>query len=152
FIDPFLLFGSKKEEYKVLHKRIIDYLIFIKGKSAKGSISDAQVKSWFLFPEVKQNWFGYSKVGNSGSGLGKKFGNSMSSSMHIVFDDLGKEKITQSSHLEKAGLFEIGVGKDNISDFTTNLIKEYLLQYTQEFALRFVDSSLIQKVHVEKVY
>jgi len=152
FIDPFLLFGSKKEEYKVLHKRIIDYLIFIKGKSAKGSISDAQVKSWFLFPEVKQNWFGYSKVGNSGSGLGKKFGNSMSSSMHIVFDDLGKEKITQSSHLEKAGLFEIGVGKDNISDFTTNLIKEYLLQYTQEFALKFVDSSLIQKVHVEKVY
>ena len=24
FIDPFLLFGSKKEEYKLLHKRILD--------------------------------------------------------------------------------------------------------------------------------
>ena len=76
----------------------------------------------------------------------------MSSSMHIVFDDLGKEQITQSSHLEKAGLFEIGVGKDNISDFTTNLIKEFLLEYTQEFALKFIDKSLKQKVHVEKVY
>lgn len=113
FIDPFLLFGSKKEEYKSLHKKILDYLIFIKDKAANGSISEAQVKSWFLFPEVKQNWFGYSKVGNGGSGLGNKFGNSMSSSMHIVFDDLGKEQITQTSHLEKAGLFEIGVGKDN---------------------------------------
>lgn len=152
FIDPFLLFGSKKEEYKTLHKRIVDYLVFIKGKSESGNISDAQVKSWFLFPEVKQNWFGYSKVGNSGSGLGKKFGSSMSSSMHIVFDDLGKEQITQSSHLEKAGLFEIGVGKDNISDFTTNLIKEYLLEYTQEFTLKFIDKSLTEKVHVEKVY
>ncbi|UPQ75229.1 hypothetical protein [Chryseobacterium nepalense] len=152
FIDPFLLFGSKKEEYKSLHEKIVNYLVFIKEKSAKGSISEAQVKSWFLFPEVKQNWFGYSKVGNNGSGLGKKFGNSMSSSMHIVFDDLGKEQITQSSHLEKAGLFEIGVGKDNISDFTTNLIKSYLLDYTQEFALKFIDKSLTQKVHVDKVY
>lgn len=152
FIDPFLLFGSKKEEYKSLHKKIIDYLTFIKEKSANGSISEAQIKSWFLFPEVKQNWFGYSKVGNGGSGLGKKFGNSMSASMHVVFDDLGKEQITQSSHLEKAGLFEIGVGKDNISDFTTNLIKEYLLEFTQEFTLKFIDKSLTQKIHVGKVY
>ena len=43
--------------------------------------------------------------------------------------------ITQTSHLEKAGLFEIGVGKDNISDFTTNLIKEYLLEYTEKFII-----------------
>lgn len=152
FIDPFLLFGSKKEDYKRLHKKIVEYLLFLKKKSSDGYISEAQIKSWYLFPEVKQNWFGYSKVGNSGSGLGKKFGNSMSSSMHLVFDDLGKEQITQSSHLEKAGLFEIGVGKDNISDFTTNLIKEYLLEYTQNFTTKFIDESLTQRVHVEKVY
>jgi len=99
-----------------------------------------------------QNWFGYSKVGNNGSGLGEKFGRSMSSSMHIVFDDLGKERITQSSHLEKAGLFEIGVGKDNISDFTTNLIKEYLLSYTESFALENIAPKLLKKVKVDKVY
>ncbi|WP_419869847.1 hypothetical protein [Chryseobacterium sp. CT-SW4] len=152
FIDPFLLFGSKKQEYITLHQNIIQYLIFLKEKSFKGGISLSQVKAWYLFPEVKQNWFGYSKVGNSGSGLGKKFGNSMSSSMHIVFDDLGKEQITQTSHLEKAGLFEIGVGKDNISDFTTNLIKEYLLEFTEKFAIQNIDKSLTKKVNVEKVY
>mgnify|MGYP004718187237 CR=1 FL=1 len=33
FIDPFLLFGSKKEEYKSLHEKIVNYLIFIKEKA-----------------------------------------------------------------------------------------------------------------------
>jgi hypothetical protein len=152
FIDPFLLFGSKKDEYKKLHNDIIEYLSFLKTKSAEGITELSQIKSWYLFPEVKQNWFGYSKVGNSGSGLGKNFGQSMSSSMHIVFDDLGKERITQSSHLEKAGLFEIGVGKDNISDFTTNLIKEFLLSYTEIFATQNIDSKFLRKINVSKVY
>ena len=152
FIDPFLLFGSKKEEYQKLHNDIIEYLSFLKTKSAEGITDLSQIKSWYLFPEVKQNWFGYSKVGNNGSGLGKNFGQSMSSSMHIVFDDIGKEKITQSSHLEKAGLFEIGVGKDNISDFTTNLIKEFLLSYTEIFAIKNIDSKFLRKINVGKVY
>jgi hypothetical protein len=72
--------------------------------------------------------------------------------MHIVFDDLGKEQITQSSHLEKAGLFQIGVGKDNISDFSTNLIKEYLLEYTENFAKENIDKKYLKKVNVSKVY
>ncbi len=152
FIDPFLLFGSKKPEYQKLHNSILDYLIFLKTKSASGIMNISQVKSWYLFSEVKQNWFGYSKVGNSGSGLGEKFGKAMSSSMHIVFDDLGKEKITQSSHLEKAGLFEIGVGKDNISDFTTNLIKEYLLEYTEKFAKANIEAKFLKTVKVDKVF
>ena len=152
FIDPFLLFGSDKDEYQKLHNEILEYLKFLKGKSEEGITEFGQIKSWYLFPEVKQNWFGYSKVGNGGSGLGKKFGEAFSSSMHIVFDDLGKEQITQSSHLEKAGLFEIGVGKDNISDFTTNLIKRYLLEYTEKFAEINLDGNSKRIVKVDKVY
>ena len=152
FIDPFLLFGNKKAEYQLLHDSILKYLRFLKSKSEAGISELSQIRSWYLFSEVKQNWFGYSKVGNGGSGLGEKFGRAMASSMHIVFDDLGKEKITQSSHLEKAGLFEIGVGKDNISDFTTNLTKEYLLEYTEKFAKRNIDPALTKKIKVDKVY
>jgi hypothetical protein len=152
FIDPFLLFGSKKPEYQNQHNEILKYLRFLKDKSEQGINDISQIKSWYIFSEVKQNWFGYSKAGNSGSGLGEKFGRSMSSSMHIVFDDLGKEKVTQSSHLEKAGLFEIGVGKDNISDFTTNLIKNYLLTYTEIFAKKHIDEALLRIVKVDKVY
>lgn len=152
FIDPFLLFGSKNAEYQKLHNEIIDYLSFLKSKSEQGITDISQIKSWYIFSEVKQNWFGYSKVGNSGSGLGEKFGRAMSSSMHIVFDDLRNEKVTQTSHLEKAGLFEIGVGKDNISDFTTNLIKHYLLIYTEAFAKKFIDPSQLKVIKVDKVY
>lgn len=152
FIDPFLLFGSTEPEYQKLHQSILRYLTFLKEKSELGVYEDSQIKSWYKFSEVKQNWFGYSKVGNSGSGLGMKFGSAMSSSMHVIFDDLGTEKITQTSHLEKAGLFEIGVGKDNISDFTTNLIKEYLLEYTEKFAKENISASQTQTVKVDKVY
>lgn len=152
FIDPFLLFGSKKPEYQILHNDILAYLTFLKNKSEQGIEDLSQIKSWYIFSEVKQNWFGYSKVGNSGSGLGEKFGRAMSSSMHIVFDDLGEEIVTQSSHLEKAGLFEIGVGKDNISDFTTNLIKNYLLAYTETFAKEHIDKDLLQVINVDKAY
>ncbi|RZK57725.1 MAG: hypothetical protein EOO87_02105 [Pedobacter sp.] len=152
FIDPFLLFGSDKKEYKNMHDSILKYLTFLKDKAELGIDKDAQIKSWYLFSEVKQTWLGYSKFGNGGSGLGMKFGKAFSSSMHIVFDDLGKEKITQSSHLEKASLFQIGVGKDNISDFTTNLAKEYLLEYTQSFAVLNIDPNLLNTVKVDKVY
>jgi len=150
FIDPFLLFGSEKQEYQRQHDNILKYLTFLKSKS--GELSNGQIKSWYKFSEVKQNWFGYSKIGNSGSGLGMKFGKNFSASISDVFDDLGKEVITQTSHLEKSGLFEIGVGKDNISDFTTNLIKEFLLEYTQTFTLQNISPKFRKTLSVERVY
>lgn len=152
FIDPFLLFGSEKEEYQKLHDNILKYIAFLKSKSESQKIDEAKIKSWYKFSEVKQNWFGYSKVGNSGSGLGMKFGKAFSQNIEVLFDDLGKESITKSSHLEKATLFEIGVGKDNISDFTTNLIKEFLLDYTQDFALSNLGNDQLKELKIERVY
>ncbi|SDF51485.1 hypothetical protein [Epilithonimonas hungarica] len=152
FIDPFLLFGSKNQEYQKLHSDILKYLAFLKEKSEEGNLNTGDISAWYLFPEVKQNWFGYSKFGNGGSGLGPKFASSMSSSMKLIYEDLGSEVVTQTSHLEKATLFEIGVGKDNISDFTTNLIKEFLLNYTEKFALENLNENQVKKVKVNKVY
>ena len=61
FIDPFLLFGSSSEKYQELHTGILKYLTFLKQKSEEGITSFAQIKSWYLFPEVKQSWLGYSQ-------------------------------------------------------------------------------------------
>ncbi|MBK0379342.1 hypothetical protein [Mucilaginibacter segetis] len=152
FIDPFLLFGSQKKEYQQLHKEIVDYLIFLREKAALGNISDGEKKAWFMFPEVEQTWLGFSVIGNSGRGLGPKFANSLSINMPVVFADLGEEKISQTSHLEKAALFQIGIGKDNISDFTTNLIKRYLLEYTEKFTLSHIAAADRAKFKVDKVY
>ena len=59
-----------------------------------------------------------------------------------MFSNFGDEQVTRGSHLEKLCLIESGVGRDNISDFTTNLIKHFLLDYTQTFALQHIDPAL----------
>lgn len=139
FVDPFLLFNSKKDEFKKLHSDIIKYMAFLRDMSNEEGIHIGLLKSWFMFPEVKQNWFGYSKIGNGGSGLGAKFASSLNENLNTVFNNFGREKVTTGSHLEKLCLIKDGVGRDAISDFTTNLIKESLLKYTQEFALKNID-------------
>lgn len=151
FIDPFLLYASEKPEYKALHNSIITYLTFLRNKAAEGQISTAKIARWYKFSEVKENWLGYSETGNSGSGLGNDFGRHMSAAMMSVFNSLGKEQITESSHLEKICLFRSGVGRDNISDFTCNLIKHYLLEYTQTFAQTYLQAEQCKTISVPKV-
>ncbi|WP_181296216.1 hypothetical protein [Pseudomonas sp. Q2-TVG4-2] len=148
FIDPFLLFNSDKAEYQALHDRIINYISFLREVSDGGKISDGQLKHWFLFPEVKQNWLGYSRVGNGGAGLGNSFASALNENLSSIFNDFGNEQITKGSHLEKLCLIRDGVGKDSISDFTTNLIKSYLCEYTQSFALAEIDPTRLKDVNV----
>ena len=152
FIDPFLLFSSDKPEYKALHKQILRYLTFLREKAEKGVTDTGLIKAWYAFPEVKQNWFGYSEMGNSGRGLGMQFANNMHILMPSAFKNLGSEEITETSHLEKVGLFDKGIGRDNISDFTTNLILDFLLKYTEAFAKKYIDASLTRQFTVNKAF
>jgi len=135
FIDPFLLFNSKKAHYQELHNEIIRYLVFLRDKARAGGVAVPLLKAWYCFPEVKQTWLGFSQVGNRGSGLGLDFAEALHENLHKLFPEFGSEKITKSSHLEKVCLIRDGVGRDNISDFTTNLIKNSLCEYTQQFAI-----------------
>lgn len=151
FIDPFLLFNSKKEEYQQLHKNILKYLYFLKEKSNSVKITDGLLKAWYQFPEVKQNWFGFCEEGNGGSGLGKEFAISLHENLQNIFSDFGNEKVTKGTHLEKLCLIKERVGKDNISDFTTNLIQEYLLNYTEAFAKEHIDEKYLKEVAVRGV-
>ncbi|AWM05763.1 hypothetical protein [Bradyrhizobium symbiodeficiens] len=150
FIDPFLLFNSDKPEYRQLHGEILRYMIFLRDKVAAGKINPDLVKAWFMFPEVKQNWLGFSLHGNGGSGLGKDFAEALKENLEKLFADFGQEKITKGSHIEKVCLVRSGVGRDMISDFTTNLLKDYLCRYTERFATAHIDPSLRRKVPVNK--
>ncbi|EBN9929589.1 hypothetical protein QTR52_001586 [Salmonella enterica] len=149
FIDPFLLFNNDK--YKDLHQNIIKYVSFLRDRSQHGELNRGLIKSWFLFPEVKQNWLGYSMVGNGGSGLGIDFANSLNNSFSNILQNFGKEEITEGSHLEKLCLIKEGVGKDSVSDFTTNLIKSFLLNYTETFAKENIDEKYLAEHIVAKV-
>ena len=151
FIDPFLLFNSRKHIYKKLHRDIIKYLLFLRDKSGDVSLDKDLVKAWYRFPEVSQTWLGFSEGGNAGRGLGRDFAIALHDNLHRIFHGFGKEKITKGSHLEKLCLIKDGVGRDNISDFTTNLIHGFLLDYTQAFARKYIDKKLRRVVAAEKV-
>ena len=151
FIDPFLLFNSRKKVYQQLHRRIIRYLAFLRDKSAQQRLAPGLVHAWYRFPEVRQTWLGFTRSGNSGRGLGAHFAVALYENLSNLFTDFGKENVTKDSHLEKLCLIEEGVGKDNISDFTTNLIKEYLLDYTQEFTKTYVAKEKRRAFSINKV-
>jgi hypothetical protein len=140
FIDPFLLFNSEKPEYQTLHDEILRYLTFLRDE-AVDTLDPALISNWYRFKEVKQNWLGYTVLGNGGAGLGTDFAGALHNALNNIFQGFGNETITRGSHLEKLCLIQPGVGKDNISDFTTNLIKGYLLDYTQTFARRHLTAA-----------
>lgn len=141
FVDPFLLFHSDKPEYQALHEEIIKYLVFLRDKSSL-TLDTALIRSLYSFKEVKQNWLGFTFLGNDGRGLGKDFAKSLHGALNSILTNFGAESITKGSHLEKLALIKEGVGRDSISDFTTNLIKAHLLDYTQTFARNHLDSSM----------
>lgn len=139
FIDPFLIFCSEQEEYQTLHNEIIKYMVYLRDYSLRvPTPPSGTLKSLYCFPEVRQNYLGFCEDGNCGSGLGHDFAMALHSGLKDIFTDFGDEKITRSPHLEKLCLIKDGVGKDNISDFTTNLIKGYLLERTQDFAKKYL--------------
>lgn len=151
FIDPFLLFNSEDAKYQQLHDGIIRYLRFLRDKAAAGGQDPGLIAAWYTFKEVKQTWLGFSLVGNQGRGLGTDFARELNKNLHSVFSEFGSEKVTKGSHLEKLCLIREGVGRDSISDFTTTLTKEYLLEYTQEFATSHVAPNLRKRVAVPRV-
>ena len=151
FIDPFLLFNSNEPEYRALHDQIIQYLRFLRDKSVEGGISEALLKNWYVFSEVRQTWLGFSRTGNKGSGLRMEFAHALNDSLNSIFSDFGAEKVAHGSHLEKVCLIKDKVGRDKISDFTTNLIKEYLLNFTQAIARDLLEPRQRRVFRVERV-
>lgn len=151
FVDPFLLYDSENPRYRALHDGIIEYLCFLKDRAVEREFLPGEAEHWLHFKEVRQNWLGFSQEGNRGTGLGRDFARTLAKNLTQVFRDFGTETISDSSHIEKLGLLGGGVGRDHLSDFTTNLIKQFLLEYTQAFALQHLRPEQRQRVHVERV-
>jgi len=145
FIDPILIFNSNKTEYKKLHEDIIKYMHFLAEK-AKNDLDDSEIKTWFTFKEVCNNWLGFSMVGNKGQALNVEFGKSLYKNISFV---LNNNNISKGIHSEKIMLLYPGSGKDKISDMTVNLIKGYLCKYTENFAKKYIKNN-VKYFNVEK--
>ena len=131
FVDPFLLFSSANPEYRELHDKIVGHLIFLRTLAVD---NPAIGLTLFQFPEVRQNWLGLCKWGNNGKGLGPKFARNVIGAFNGFYRNFGTETVSDASHIEKLTLVGSGIGRDFISDFTTNLMFEFILGYTEKFA------------------
>ena len=101
FVDPFLLFDSEQPEIRALHEEIIKYLVFVRDRAQADELTEGAISQWLFFREVKQNWLGFSRQGNSGTGLGKHFAEALAGNFKRVFRNFGEEQLTKGSHLEK---------------------------------------------------
>jgi hypothetical protein len=149
FLDPFLLFHSERPEYQTLHDEIIRYILFLRDQ-AQGLLSPPEIANWYRFKEVKQNWLGFTYLGNQGSGLGADFAQSLHGALRGSMRAFGQETVTAGSHLEKLALIPGRVGRDSISDLTTNLIKGYLLEYTEAFAREHLPAGSCEEFRVAR--
>ena len=153
FVDPFLLFNSDDEQFQAIHQEMIDYLLFLQNQSRQHStLSIGMQKAWFSFPEVKQTWLGFSLSGNSGRGMGGDFAKGLYEGLNSIFKDFDKITVTKGLHMEKLCLISPRVGRDKISDFTTNFVKCYLLEYTEKFAHTYLSSDKCRLINVPKAY
>lgn len=148
FVDPMLIFNSNKPEYKALHEEIIKFFHFLYKKAEKG-LTKKEIGAWFNFKEVPNNWLGYSLEGNKGLALGQKYAEFLYNNIAFAINTNG---LTQSGHIEKIMLLYEGSGKDKISDLTVNLVKGYLCEYTEKFAMEYIDSKYLKRLPVEKAY
>ena len=151
FIDPFLIFCSDDSECQKMHGEIIRYLVYLRDKAVNSrQVNTSELRYLYCFPEVRQTYLGFCQNGNYGSGLGMDFAKALHAGLKTAFSDFGNETITKGKHLEKVCLLKEGVGKDNISDFITNLVKPYLCTYTEQFAKDYLQPEQCAIFNVDK--
>ena len=151
FIDPFLIFANP--EFEEWHKAIIDYLLFLKEFSIRNGETELNAwiyKHYYKFWEVKQIWLWYSVASNNGQWLGIKFAKSLHLNLNRLFSNFWGEQITKSAHLEKLCLIDDGVGVDKLSDFTANIIKSFLIDYTVKFSQEKISPEFLKEFRITK--
>ena len=125
-IDPFLLFKSRDPTLSKLHSIILKAFNNGVDLLSKGRTDEA--RRLFHFPEVSEIGLGYTQKGKRGSGVGE------------FLSELITETLAQSPsllqrgirHIEEMQLVSIGIGPDRVSDMAANLLKNFLIEYTQK--------------------
>jgi hypothetical protein len=125
-IDPFLLYKSRDLVLGRLHKQIVE--LFNRGLRLIHEGQRQKARYLFSFPEVSEIGLGYARKGKKGSGVGKFLS-------ELILETLSESPALLKRgihHVEEMQLVSLGIGPDRVSDIAANLIKEYLVEYTQK--------------------
>jgi hypothetical protein len=124
-IDPFLLFKSRDSEYRELHGLLLR--VFNRGIAAVRVGDMARARSIMTFPEVPEIGLGYTQGSRRGSGVGTRL-------TDLIIQTLsGSPQLVERGvrHLEEMQLLSAGIGPDRINDIAANILKRFLVSYTQ---------------------
>ena len=125
-IDPFLLYKSRDLRLAELHKALVT--AFNTGIEALKQGDRAGARYLLDFPEVWEIGLGYTEKGKRGSGVG----NFLSELIIETLMDSPRLMERGVRHVEEMQLVSVGIGPDRISDITANIIKQFLIEYTQK--------------------
>ena len=124
-IDPFLLFKSRDFQFRQLHVSLLN--VFNAGIVAVRRNDLTTARYLFSFPEVSAIGMGYTRKGKRGSGVGSHL-------TDLILQTLtGSPSLTERGvrHVEEMQLLSAGIGPDRISDISANVLKRFLIDYTQ---------------------
>ena len=144
-IDPFLLYKSRDSEYRHLHDLLL--AAFNKGVDAVRRGETARASAIFDFPEVAAIGFGYTQGGKRGSGVGTHM-------RTLILETLqGSPGLLERGvrHVEEMQLLSAGIGPDRVSDIAANVLKRFLIRYTQQ-QCHIWDIRTSCQVPVEHIY
>src|SRR5438552_2971636 len=124
-IDPFLLFKSRDADLSGLHSIILR--TFNQGIELLRTGNVSNVRELFDFPEASEIGFGYTQKSKRGAGVGSYLS-------ELIIETLSDSPALMERgirHIEELQLVSLGIGPDRVSDISANLIKQYLIDYTQ---------------------
>lgn len=127
FVDPYQLSKYSSPFAIEANKRINSFFTYL----IELLIAKKYDKAFEIFShvgEINETCLGMSKGKPTGRGIGQK-------NTEAIFKELIKSdavKLKQMNSLEDLRLFVRGVDRDKISDMTSNIIKDLLIEYTQQ--------------------
>src|SRR5215213_6766224 len=125
-IDPFLLYRGARSDFQQAHGLLMKFFNAALDQVKQGNLERAQ--HLLICPEPREIGLGYTRYGTAGSGIGpelaREIANTFKNSPALLSRGL--------RHVEELQLICPGVGPDRISDMTANVLKLFLISYTQE--------------------
>ncbi len=145
WLDPFLLYKSRDPQFRILHAQMLK--AFNQGIEAVaiGALDDAY--RILDFPEEAAVGFGYTKRGKGGSGVGGGIAKLL---VRTIASSPGLQE-RKVRHVEEMQLLAARIGPDRVSDIAVNILKQFLIDYTQRQA-ELWKLPLKSGVPVEHVY
>ena len=125
FLDPFLLWKSPSQQDNALHAILINSFNHLGALANKGELSTAR-SMLINLSECDEVGLGMSKT-KKGLRISEKTANEVLD----LFRYIPQVKNSGFTHFEEVQLYVANISKDRISDIACNLLKSFLIDFTQ---------------------